>query len=433
LSSAVVLFTRDLRVDDNPSLGAALREFERVVPLFVLDPAFARSRRDRFLAGALRHLDGELRQRGGRLVLRRGETVAETVRVARECSASTVFLASDASAYAQARAQRLGATLELRVGPGITVVPMDQLATAEGTHYRVFTPYWRSWQTATRRPLEAAPERVTVPDVEGEPLPEGDELDPAAAVRRWVDGGLGSYERLRGLLAADGTSRLSPHLHFGTISPLALAREADARGAVEFVRQLCWRDFYAQLLFHQPELAHDDLHPRGDDWNDDEDGIAAWREGRTGIPIVDAGMRQLAAEGWMHNRARLITASFLVKDLYVDWRLGARHYADELLDGDVANNAGNWQWVAGSGVDPRPYRRIYNPTLQARRHDPDGDYVRRYVPELAELDAAAIHEPWKLGERRLRELGYPPPVVDHTEAARRFRARRGRDTRQLAF
>jgi deoxyribodipyrimidine photo-lyase len=144
-------------------------------------------------------------------------------------------------------------------------------------------------------------------------------------------------------------------------------------------------------------------------------------------------MRQLAAEGWMHNRARLITASFLVKDLYVDWRLGAHHYANELLDGDVANNAGNWQWVAGSGVDPRPYRRIYNPTLQARRHDPDGDYVRRYVPELVELDVGAIHEPWKLGERRLRELGYPPPVVDHAEAARRFRARRGRDTRQLAF
>ncbi len=433
MSSAVLLFTRDLRVDDNPSLGGALREFERVVPLFVLDPAFARSRRDRFLAGTLRHLDGELRQRGGRLVLRRGETVAETVRVARECGASTVFLAADASAFAQARARRLGAVLDLRVGPGTTVVPMDQLATAEGTHYRVFTPYWRSWQTATRRPLEAAPERVPVPDVEGKPLPEGDEPDPAAAVQRWVDGGLGSYERLRGLLAADGTSRLSPHLHFGTISPLALAREADARGAVEFVRQLCWRDFYAQLLFHQPDLAHDDLHPRGDDWNDDEDGLAAWREGRTGIPIVDAGMRQLAAEGWMHNRARLITASFLVKDLYVDWRLGARHYADELLDGDVANNAGNWQWVAGSGVDPRPYRRIYNPTLQAQRHDPEGDYVRRHVPELAELDAAAIHEPWKLGERRLRELGYPPPVVDHAEAAGRFRARRARDTRQLAF
>jgi deoxyribodipyrimidine photo-lyase len=189
-----------------------------------------------------------------------------------------------------------------------------------------------------------------------------------------------------------------------------------------YVRQLCWRDFYQQLLAANPALPREDLRSRCDRWRDDEDALHAWKEGRTGMPVVDAGMRQLAREGWMHNRARLLVASFLIKDLYLDWRAGQDHFLDVLVDGDLANNAGNWQWVAGTGTDTRP-NRVFNPLRQAKRFDPHGDYVRRYVPELAGIEGAAVHEPWRLevaGEAR----DYPPPLVDHDEAARRFRDRR---------
>ena len=187
------------------------------------------------------------------------------------------------------------------------------------------------------------------------------------------------------------------------------------------MRQLAWRDFFAQLLAASPQSATPTSAPRGDRWRDDADALAAWREGRTGYPVVDAGMRQLAREGFMHNRARLLTGSFLTKDLYLDWRIGAEHFAGLLVDGDVASNAGSWQWVAGTGVDTRP-NRVFNPTAQAKRFDPNGDYVRRYVPELAGIEGGAVHEPWRLG--LLRPPGYPEPIVDHAEAVAAFRARR---------
>jgi deoxyribodipyrimidine photo-lyase len=219
-------------------------------------------------------------------------------------------------------------------------------------------------------------------------------------------------------LGADTTSRLSPYLHFGCVSPRSLAGRAQERGGDAFVRQLCWRDFYAQILFAQPRTQVDDLRARGDRWVDDPQALAAWKEGMTGFPLVDAGMRQLRAEGWMHNRARMVAASFLVKDLGIDWREGARHFFDLLLDGDVAQNIGNWQWVAGTGVDTRP-KRVYNPTAQLKKLDPEGDYVRRYVPELADVPARAIAEPGLLAP------SYPGPIVDHTTAVESFRRRRG--------
>jgi deoxyribodipyrimidine photo-lyase len=231
----------------------------------------------------------------------------------------------------------------------------------------------------------------------------------------WLRAGAGGYERMHDDPAGDGTSRLSPYLHFGCVSARELASRAAEQGAVAFVRQLCWRDFYGQLLRARPRTQVDDLRPRGDRWVDDADALAAWKDGRTGYPLVDAGMRQLRVEGWMHNRVRLVTASFLVKDLGIDWREGARHYFDLLLDGDVAQNVGNWQWVAGTGVDTRP-NRVFNPTAQAKRLDPDGEYVRRWVPELADVPdvhSAGLPAP------------YPPPFVDHGEAVAAFRARRG--------
>ncbi|HSK16721.1 MAG TPA: deoxyribodipyrimidine photo-lyase [Gaiellaceae bacterium] len=439
---AVVLFTRDLRVRDHPALAEAVAAAERVVPLFVLDDAIladAGANRVRFLLEALADLRTSLRALGGQLVVRRGDPVAETAKVAREAGAETVFASADASAYAQARERRLREErLELRLLPGVAVVPPGELLPAGGDHFRVFTPYWRRWSEAELRPVRRAPRRLSVPAgtaagrlpaltdlIRGEPSPdvvEGGETAGRARLARWLRSGLERYGARHDDLAGDATSRLSPYLHFGCLTPREVVeRAADRPGAGPFLRQLAWRDFFHQLLAARPEASRADYRPRRDRWNDDPEGLAAWREGRTGVPLVDAGMRQLAREGWMHNRARLVTASFLTKSLYVDWRLGADHFARLLVDGDVASNAGNWQWVAGTGADTRP-NRILNPLLQARRYDPEGDYVRRYVEELGGVEGGAVHEPWKASG----VAGYPPPLVEHTEAVARFRRARRR-------
>ena len=410
LRTTVVLFTRDLRVHDHPALTAALERAERVIPLFVLDDAvltaFGAPNRVAFLLDAFRDLDRSLRERGGALVVRRGNVVAETVKVALEAEADVVFVGEDVSAYAQERERRLrtaltGARLELEVFPGVTVVPPGDLAPAGGDHFRVFTPYWRRWREEPRRDLLPAPERIELPDgldVGARPTPEllkgkrapglpaGGETMGRRRLDAWLDGGLARYEELADDLAADATSRLSPYLHFGCVSAgEVVTRALEQEGSESFVRQLCWRDFNHQLLAAQPRIAHEDLRPRAAAWRDDDEGFQTWREGRTGYPLVDAGMRQLLAEGFMHNRARLVTGSFLTKHLGIDWRRGAEHFFEHLVDGDVANNTGNWQWVAGTGTDSRPYRRL-SPQRQAERFDPDGVYVRRYVPEMGTPD-----------------------------------------------
>jgi deoxyribodipyrimidine photo-lyase len=437
--TAVVLFTRDLRVHDQPALAEAAAAAERVVPLFVLDDGilgsgFARPNRVRFLLDSLADLRRSLRDLGGTLVVRRGEVVAETMAVAAETGAEAVFLSADVSGYAQARERRLAAgRVEVRALPGVAVVPPGELVPAGGDHFRVFTPYWRRWAGTELRPVRRAPRRLSTPNglaagrlpalarlASGEPSPElpvGGEGEGRARLARWLRSRLARYGELHDDPGADGTSRLSPYLHFGCLSAREVAGRAAWRpGAEPFLRQLAWRDFFHQLLAARPESSRQDYRHRGAVWNDDPDGLAAWREGRTGFPLVDAGMRQLAREGWMHNRARLVAGSFLTKDLRVDWRLGAAHFSDLLVDGDVAQNSGNWQWVAGTGTDTRP-NRVLNPVLQARRHDPDGAYVRRYVEELADVSGPALFEPWKHGG----VAGYPPPLVDHAEAAARFR------------
>ncbi len=246
----------------------------------------------------------------------------------------------------------------------------------------------------------------------------GGELAGRARAQDWLRESLRCYGERHDDLAGDLTSRLSAYLRFGCLSPLELAAGArDRPGGTEFCRQLAWRDFFHQAAAAFPDLARADYRPRGGGWRDDPEALAAWRDGRTGVPIVDAGMRQLAAEGFMHNRARMITASFLTRDLRIDWRHGYRHFAALLADGDVANNAGNWQWVAGTGLNNRP-NRVMNPQRQARRFDPSGDYVRRYLPELAGLDAAAAHAPWRLPGGQRRRLGYPDPIIDPDVAGR---------------
>jgi len=422
MDTAVVLFTRDLRLRDNPALAATCRAARRVVPLFVLDPAVQSSaNRDRFLAQCLADLRGSLRRRGGDLVVRRGDPVAETLRVAGEVDADGIALADDASAYARRREQRLVAGAgrrAVRTFPGVTVVPPGAVRPAGADHYKIFTPYWRSWLAAPKRPVEPAPERIVLPD----PAPESVGLPAAPAapgfaaggeragrrrVRAWLDRAVRYVDRHNDL-PGDATSRLSPYLHFGCVSALELvAAVPDAA----YVRQVCWRDFYTQVLHGFADLRTKAFRPSAAEaWRTDGPGLQAWQAGRTGIPIVDAGMRQLAAEGWMHNRARLITASYLTRHLVVDWRAGAAWYDAHLLDADVANNYGNWQWVAGTGTDTKPYRR-FSPVRQAERFDPDGEYVRRYVPELAGVPGVAVHQPWLLDGAVRRTLRYPHPLA----------------------
>lgn len=452
MSSAVVLFTRVLRVHDHPALATAARRADTVLPLFVVDPAivegsFGAANRLGFLRDTLVDLRAELRRRGADLVLRAGDVAQVTVELARRHGADTIHLSHDVSRHAQRRQadlERLAADAGLQVvaHPGIGLVEPGRVTpSGGGDHFKVFTPYHRAWAAAVRRPLAGTPRTLSLPDgVEVGPEPErlipdrlvadgsaqrpaGGETAGRELMRRWLAGPIADYVDNHDDLAADRTSRLSPYLHFGCLSALELERRApEGDGPAAFVRQLCWRDFYHQVTAAFPDIARRDYRSRNDRWTDDAEVVQAWRDGRTGYPIVDAGMRQLRAEGWMHNRARMITASFLVKDLGVDWRIGAAHFARWLCDGDIAQNSANWQWTAGTGNDTRP-NRVFNPLRQAERFDPRGDYVRRYVAELAGVPGAEVHQPWRLPPDR-RPSSYPERIVDHDAAAAAFKARR---------
>ncbi|MHC5908917.1 cryptochrome/photolyase family protein [Streptomyces sp. S6] len=445
MNTSITLFTSDLRLHDHPPLRAALDGARQTVPLFVRDPAvdaagFAAPHRLAFLADCLHDLDAGLRERGGRLVVRTGDPVEEVGRVCARTGAGDVHMAADVSAYAHRREERLRRALtaqgvRLHVHDTVnTAVAPGAVLPAGSDHFAVFTPYHRHWShTPLRGPL-TAPRTVHVPDdVDSEPLPVhtgrwGGETAGRALLAAWLRSGIAAYEDRHDDLAGDATSKLSPHLHFGTLSPVELvhrARAAGGPGAEAFIRQLAWRDFHRQVLAARPHTAHTDYRTKHDRWRTEGDAredVEAWKAGRTGYPIVDAAMRQLLHEGWMHNRGRLLTASFLTKTLYVDWRVGAAHFLELLVDGDIANNQLNWQWMAGTGTDSRP-NRVLNPVTQAKRYDPDGAYVRRWVPELAALDAPLIHEPWRLGG----VAGYPDRIVDLSDGLARFKQARGLD------
>ncbi|MEV6321328.1 deoxyribodipyrimidine photo-lyase [Nocardia sp. NPDC051787] len=437
MSITIALFTRDLRVHDNPVLTAAHREGVAVVPLFVLDDAilsgrFAAPNRARFLTAALAELDAELRAIGGRLVLHRGDVVTEVDRVVAQVHAQSVHIAADVSGYSRWREHALRERLSQRNcllrthTASITSTDPEALTPATGRdHFAVFTPYFRRWCVAHRRKPLAKPRELRLPQVETMPLPDAGELcaGPASPrltvggettgrkmMRDWLAGPIEDYARLSDDLGADATSRLSPYLHFGCVSPVELLHRVNmsTEGGLAFARQLAWRDFHHQLLAARPAAAWSDYRDRSIRWRDDPQAVDAWRDGRTGYPIVDAGMRQLRAEGWLPGRARLIAASFLTKSLRVDWRVGAQHFLRWLVDADLANNQLNWQWVAGTGTDTRP-NRVLNPLRQAERYDPDGAYARRWIPELAHLPGARVHRPWR---EAVDPADYPAPILD---------------------
>lgn len=457
-TTAVVLFTRDLRVHDNPTLTAGAAA-DHVVPLFVVDEAitgsaFARPNRAAFLVAALADLDAGLRRAGGRLVVRTGRTVDVVARLTAEVDAAAVHLSGDVSAYATARERALrrrlaehGRELVVHGDTLFAVAPGSILPSGRGkTHMAVMGPYYRRWTDADLRSPTGPPSGLSLPDgidpgrlpqpadiATGDTSPQlsvGGESDARSLLDSWTDGGLADYADTHDAMAADATSRLSAHLHFGTLSPtevVARARRVQGAGPDAFVRQVAFRDFHAQVMHAKPSITHTDYRSRGDRWRTGKAAdveFAAWREGRTGFPLVDAGMRQLAAQGWMHNRARLITAFFLTKTLYLDWRRGAAHFADLLVDADMSNNVMNWQWVAGTGNDGR-YNRTLSQSAQARKYDAAGDYVRQWVDELTGIEGTAVHTPWDLPGDVRAGLGYPDRIVDLAAAEQRFRDARG--------
>lgn len=441
----IALFTRDLRVHDNPTLWRAIQRHDRVVPVFCLDDQilggdFNRPNRAAFLADCLRDLDAALAVRGARLVVRRGEVAAEIARLAAQVHASAVHLAGDVSGYSLRRRLGLQAALtcELVVhDDALFVVEPGRIApSGGGDHMAVFAAYYRRWCAEGRREPLPAPRGIRMPRVASARIPEADDIcagprAPALPLggegegrqrfRRWLGRDAAGYSASHDDLAGDATSHLSPFLHFGCLSPL----EVVSRPGVpeSFVRQVAWRDFHAQVLAARPGSTRLDYRSRGDRWRIAPLELDAWRRGLTGLPVVDASMRQLAEEGWMHNRARLIVAHFLTKTLYLDWRLGARHFSDLLVDADQANNAMNWQWAAGTGTDSR-FNRTFNVTAQGLRHDPQGNYVRRYVAELRGIGGPAVHRPWSLPAAA--RLGYPAPLVDVAAGNARFLLARGR-------
>jgi deoxyribodipyrimidine photo-lyase len=446
---------RDLRLADNPALAAARARGGPVVPVFVRDPALCdvpahrhAVRRRAFLNGGLRALERALGERGSRLVVRSGAPADVLAHLVRETGAQAVVAERDLSPYARRRDAAVARTLPLELVEGVTVHPPEAITTGERRPYTVFSPFRRAWLARTlpnRGDLLAAPRELLPLDstIASEPLP--DDAPPAefppgedearrrlAAFSGGAKAPIRDYARTRDRLDLVGTSTLSPYLRFGMVSArtaVVAALEAGARPGAKRVRpgadiwlsELVWREFYLGVLWHLPHVLAEgfDVRYRRLAWRDAPDDLRAWQEGRTGYPVVDAGMRQLAATGWIHNRARMLVASFLVKDLLLDWRAGEAWFMEQLVDGDPAANSGGWQWTAGVGTDAAPYFRVFNPVLQGRRFDPDGDYVRRWVPELRGIAGPTVHEPWRLSDDARRKAGlvlgrdYAERIVDH--------------------
>lgn len=464
----IIWFRRDLRLSDHPALYKAAGTGAPVIPVFILDEEGAgrwklggASRW--WLANSLRALQGDLEAKGSRLILRKGQVAEALAKLVEETGASAIYFTRGYEPYIVELESRLKRNLEKagvecrRFGGHLLVEP-EALRTSAGGPFKVFTPFYRAClahdhpgaPTAGPRSL-CAPRQWPASDELRDWELEPRKPDWARGIaERWMPGEAGARTRLADFLDIaierypverdrpdlPATSQISPHLAFGEISPrqiwyaAAAAAQADERkerGATAFLRELYWREFSYHLLFHWPGLPQQPFRKdfAAMPWRQDADALVAWQKGLTGYPIVDAGMRQLWITGWMHNRVRMIAASFLTKHLLIPWQTGEAWFWDTLIDADLANNAASWQWVAGSGADAAPYFRIFNPVLQGQKFDSQGDYVRRYVPELGRLPAKHIHAPWDAPPDVLRKAGvslghdYPHPIVDHKEGRRR--------------
>lgn len=459
--SVVIWWTRrDLRLQDNEALQAALETGGFLIPLFILDPYLLRGEalaRQAFLFGGLRELDAELRKRGSQLIIRSGPPEMVLNRLVEETGAELIFAAHDTGPYANRRDERVARILPLKLVGGITVHPPQAIRQPDGKPYTVFTPFSKAWKA-----LPISPPRVDLPErfpplpaLTTESLPEVNDtnglfIPGELSARQRLEDFLGNdvwmYHEVRDRLDLEGTSKLSPYLRFGMLSPrlaatrvLELSRQVTnpvgQRGCETWLNELIWRDFYHSVLFHFPFVVDTAFQPmmRAMPWRHSEAELAAWQFGQTGYPVVDACMRQLIATGWMHNRGRMIVASFLSKDLLIHWREGERWFMRHLIDGDLASNLGGWQWTAGVGTDAAPFFRIFNPVLQGKKFDPEGVFIRRWLPELETVPSDYIHSPWLMPQDIQRKCGvrigvdYPMPMVDHALARERalrwFRSR----------
>ncbi len=455
----LVWFRLDLRMEEHPALRAAAAGGRPVIPVFVWSPdeegSWAPGQASLWwLRRSLEALDRSLRLRGGRLVIRRGPAATALTGLAGETGARALFFhrrVEPALARQERSVEQVcgAAGIEVRGFNGSLLLDPGEVRTAEGRPYQVFTPFWNACLARLKsvRPVPA-PEPLAFPThlprsaAIGELVPAASppwseklealwrpgEAGAVAALERFAGGALEGYAAGRDRPAEPGTSRLSPHLHFGEVGPRQAWAEAEGRpGAEAWQRQLAWREFAHHLLAHFPSTSDEPLRAAFSrfPWSGDARALEAWKRGRTGYPLVDAGMRELWATGWMHNRVRMVAASFLTKHLLVPWQEGERWFWDTLVDADLANNAFGWQWTAGCGADAAPYFRIFNPALQAAKFDPDGAYIRRWVPELGNLPAPWLFQPWKAPAARLREAGvtlgrdYPLPVVDPAAARNR--------------
>ena len=461
-SVALFWFRRAVRLDDNRALLAALDQAETIIPVFVLDPTILTHpttgpARTRFLFESLMDVDKSLRAKGSRLIVRHGKPVEQLERLVEETGASALFFGRDYEPYSRERDKAVTDAMTAR---GVAVQTENDHLLAEpgdvvakgGVHYTVFTPYKRVWfERAVDEPPDAPDRFPVVPKaVSSDGLPtdtndEGVTIPPSgqtprvsggeAEARRWLDTFLDAcatdYKTQRDFPAAEGTSRLSAYLRMGVLSPRRAVSDVRRRRASlgkegqvsvdAWLSELAWRDFYYQILWYHPHVAGGAFRPAFDDieWENDETLFEAWCAGKTGYPFVDAGQRQMNTEAWMHNRARMVTASFLTKDLLIDWRKGERYFMQKLIDGDLASNNGGWQWAAGTGTDAQPFFRIFNPVTQGEKFNPNGDYVRHYVPELANVPLRFLHKPWEMSRAEQEAAGcvigrdYPAPVVDH--------------------
>ncbi len=439
MTTSVLWFRRDLRLADHPALLAARDEADEVLPLFVLDDVLrgtSGAPRLAFLYRCLRELE---ERTDGRLRVLTGRPEEVVPRVAQAVAATGVHISSDHAPYGRVRDERVRAALGevplVATGSPYGVTP-GTLVKADGTPFKVYSPFARAWQARGLHSPAGTPGAPAWTDgglptdgVPPDPELGGVRLPPAgesAALERWAaycDSGLSAYAENRNAPGADGTSVMSAYLKYGCIHPRTMLADLGDddhmdSGAQKLRGELAWRDFYADVLWHRPQSAREELVPamaalEYDEGPEADARFAAWAQGRTGYPIVDAGMRQLHGEAYVHNRVRMIVASFLCKDLHVDWRRGARYFLDHLVDGDLASNHHGWQWVAGTGTDPSPYYRVFNPTRQGQQFDPDGVYVRRWVPELRDVPDRYVHEPWTMPGGPPE--GYPAPIVDHAE------------------
>jgi deoxyribodipyrimidine photo-lyase len=449
MSCAIHWFRRDLRLSDNTALNAAVAKFDCIVPVYILSGwkdghRWTGPGRQRFLCEALASLDGALSEAGGRLVLRAGEAVEALVALVRETGATAVFANRDPDPFGrgveadlQERLRELGVALHLF--KDVALHERDEVLTGSGSPFRIFTPYSRAWAkldkvlpgpSVTRLHVPSGPASLPLPDVshwglqpDTTSLPAATEEAAAGRLERFVESRVLGYVESRDLPGVSGTSRISQDLRFGLISirnvyarVSALLRDLGAekgRGVQTFINELCWREFYFQVLWHAPLVLEHEYGEayRGLPWKRDPSEFERWCYGHTGFPIVDAGMRELLATGFMHNRVRMITAMFLTKDLHQDWRSGEQWFMTRLLDGEIASNNGGWQWSAGTGTDAAPYFRIQNPWTQSERFDPDAVYIKRWVPELRDVPPLRLHRPPSPGLRL--HPNYPLPMLDH--------------------